>query len=388
MWFFNSPKFVYGEDALSWLAQLSGRRAFIVTDPIMVQVGHLELVRQQLEQAGIECAAFHEVEPDPSLDTARRCAQAMTDYQPDWVIGLGGGSVLDAAKAAWFIYERPDVPVEAINPVQNFGLRAKARMVAIPTTSGSGSEATCWSVLTDTGEKRKIGLGTYEIIPDLAIVDPKLTQSMPASLAAETGLDALTHAIEAYSCTLAGDFSDALCQYAVKMISDYLPIAVLNGRENAAGREKMAIAAAISGLAMGNSNVALAHALGHAAGAVFKLPHGRLTGMLLPYSIEFTVHGGSGRYLGLTRALGLNAGDEREAGLKLAQAVRGLLQQVDLPQSFQQAGISRAQFDEALPDLCDRAEIDTVLVFSPRYAYRDELQRLFEYAYEGRPVDF
>jgi alcohol dehydrogenase class IV len=388
MWFFNSPKFVFGEDALSWLAQLSGRRAFIVTDTAMQQLGHLELVRQQLALAGMQCADFHEVEPDPSLDTVRRCAKAMADFQPDWVVGLGGGSVLDAAKAAWFIYERPDVPLDAINPVETFGLRAKAHLVAIPTTSGSGSEATPWSVLTDTGEKRKIGLGSYEIIPDLAIVDPVFSQSMPAWLAADTGIDALSHAVEAYSASMANEFSDALCVHSARMIFENLPSAVLDGPDNAAARGKMAVAAAIAGLAMGNSNVALAHSLGHAAGAVLKLPHGRLTGMLLPYSIEFNVQANLGRYRGLAQALHLKAGGDREAGVQLAQAARGLLQKVGLPQSFSQAGISQEQFDRALTELCDRAELDSGLVFSPRFAYRDDLQRLFEYAYAGRPVDF
>lgn len=388
MWFFNSPRIVYGEDALSWLVQLQGKRAFIVTDAVMAEIGHLERTVAQLTLAGMECRHFTGILPDPDLETIKRCAKEMAAFAPDWVVGLGGGSAMDAAKAAWFSYERPDVDLEAVNPMENFGLRAKARLITIPTTAGSGAEVTAAAVLTDPISKRKFEMASYEVVPDLAIVDPILSASMPTALVADSGIDVLTHAIEGYSSTFANEFSDALCTQAVRMVFDNLPQAVADGHSTRKAREKMAIAAAISGLGMGNSHIALAHSLGHAAGAVFKLPHGRITGLFLPYAIEFTSLGGAGRYLGLTRVLDLHAAGESEAGFKLAAAVRELMRTVQLPLSLAEAGIDLHSFTQALGELCDLAELDSALATSSRYPYREDLERLFSCAYHGRPVDF
>lgn len=387
MWYFNSPRIVFGEDALCHLSELAGRRAFIVTDPNIARLGFVERVQEHLSVAGIESAVFAEVEPNPCLETARRCAAAMAAYQPDWIIGLGGGSSIDAAKAAWLLYERPDVDPAGINPFDHFGLRAKARLVAIPTTSGTGAEVTIATVLTDTEEQRKLGLGSYEIMPDVAIVDPSLVMGLPPHVTADTGLDALTHAIEGYTSSYHNDYCDGLCLKAIQLVFTYLPRAYANGSDREA-RERLHNAATIAGLGFGNSMAALAHAMGHSLGAVFHTPHGRAVGLFLPYTITFTANGGVSRYADIAQFLRLPAGDEAEAAAKLVAAIQGLQKNVHQPVSIRELEITPEAFEAALPHLIANAESDTSLVMSVRVPSSQELERLFRYAYAGKAVDF
>jgi len=396
MWYFQSPKIVFGEDALLELEQIRGQRAFIVTDANVARLGFVKRVQAHLEAAGIQSAVFSEVEPDPSVHTALRCARAMIEYEPDWIVGLGGGSSLDTAKAAWLLYERPDMDPADINPFEDFGLRAKARLIAISTTSGTGAEVTFGTVLTDTVEGRKLGLGAYELIPDIAIVDPSFVMGLPPHITADTGLDVLTHAVEGYTSTNRNDFTDGLCLKAIQLVFTYLPRAYADGSD-AEAREHMHNAAAIAGLGFGNSMTMLAHALGHSLGAVLHVPHGRAVGLFLPYTIEFTANGGDSRYADIAYALrlpGLRVSlsrtphDEAEGTASLARAIRDLQGQLRLPTAMRDAGIDAQVFAEALPRLVANAESDTSLVTGPRVPSSAELERLFRYAYEGRSVDF
>jgi alcohol dehydrogenase class IV len=388
MWQFHSPEIIFGEDALNRLEQLQGQRVFIVTDSTIAGLGWVERVTRHLNGMRGSTLVFSDVEPEPSLETIRRGAEAMRAHEPDWIIGLGGGSVMDAAKAMRILYERPDIAPEAINPFEPLGLGQKARLICIPTTAGTGAEITAGSVLKDTQARRKIEVASYEAVPDIAIIDPQLTAQMPASLTADTGIDVLAHAIEGYTCTWANDFSDGLCLQAARLVFTYLPRAVERGASDMEAREKMANAAAIAGLGMGSSHIALAHALGHSAGALFNLPHGRITGLFLPYTIEFTTNGGVGRYQDLARALGLPADDETQAARNLAQAVRDLMERVGLPLSLPAAGITRADFAENIAALCERAEMDAALITARRIPGREELEQLFERAFEGREINF
>jgi alcohol dehydrogenase class IV len=387
MWYFDSPRIVFGEDALCHLDELVGQRAFIVTDPNIARLGFLERVQEHLGVAGVESAVFAEVEPNPSIHTAQRCAAAMAEYQPDWIIGLGGGSCIDAAKAAWLLYERPDVDPAGINPFEDFGLRAKARLIAIPTTSGTGAEVTIAAVLTDTEEQRKLGLGSYEIMPDLAIVDPSLVMELPPDVTADTGLDALTHAIEGYTSSYHNDFCDGLCLKAIQLVFTYLPRAYANGSD-AEAREHMHNAGTVAGLGFGNSMAALAHAMGHALGAVFHTPHGRAVSLFLPYTITFTANGGESRYADIAQFLRLPARNEAEAAAELVAAIRELQKKVHRPVCMRELEIAPEAFEAALPQLVANAESDTSLVMSVRIPSSEELERLFRYAYQGKPVDF
>jgi alcohol dehydrogenase class IV len=387
MWYFNSPRIVFGDDALCHLAEISGRRAFIVTDPNIARLGFVKQVQTHLETAGIESAVFAEVEPDPSLQTAQRCAAAMTEFRPDWIIGLGGGSSIDTAKAAWLLYECPDVDPAGINPFDHFGLRAKAHLIAIPTTSGTGAEVTIATVLTDTETQCKLGLGSYELMPDIAIIDPSLVMGLPPQITADTGLDALTHAIEGYTSSYHNDFTDGLCLKAIDLVFTYLVRAYEDGSD-ADAREHMHNAATIAGLGFGNSMAALAHAMGHSLGALFHTPHGRAVGLFLPYTIAFTAKGGESRYAEIARHLRLPAKDETEGAAQLAGAIRQLQHKLKEPISLAELGITPQDFEEAMPQLLANAESDTSLVMSIRIPTSDELERLFHYAYEGKSVDF
>lgn len=389
MWYFKSPEVVFGEDALSHLHQIQGSRALIVTDATLAQMGIAARIEGMLQEAGMVTFTFAEVEPEPSLQTARRGAQIAQEFEPDWVIGLGGGSPMDAAKAIWAMYERPDLDPVDINPLQTLGLGAKSKLMAIPTTSGTGSEATWAIVLTDAEERRKFSTGSRELVPHTAIIDPSLTMGLPPRITADTGLDALTHAIEGYVCTWHNDFTDGFCLRAVELVFSYLERAYTDGAEDVEARDKMGVAATIAGLGFGNANLGLAHAMGHSFGALFKKPHGRCVALFLPYITEFTVNAGLGRYGDIVRFADFsNSRDEEICGRLLVERIRELEHNVAQPMSMVAFGISPADFEENLELLCDHAEMDTQYFTAPRIPERAELERLFTYVYEGRAIDF
>lgn len=387
MWYFVSPQIVFGEDALDALDDLDGRRALIVTDTVLLDLGLVDLVKARLVIAGIDTCVFDAVEPDPCVQTVLRGKQVASDYGPDWIIGLGGGSVMDAAKAIWVLYERPDLEPNEISPFIELGLRKKARLITIPTTSGTGAEVTWGIVLTDTQAQRKMGLGNRENVPDIAIVDPALVACMPPTLTADTGLDALTHAVEGYTCTWHTDLSDGLCLQAVRLIFRYLSRAVENCDDREA-RERMHNAATCAGLGFGNAMASLAHAMGHVAGAVFHLPHGRAVGIFLPYTIEFAARTAPERFADLAACTGLPFEDSKTGAWVLAGRIRDLCKRIGFPTSLQEAGIERAAFEEQLDKLVEDAFNDTQILTAVRCPEYEQLQKLFCYAYEGLPVDY
>jgi alcohol dehydrogenase class IV len=388
MWFFRSPEIVFGEGALDHLTRIQGRKAFIVTDENIAKLGFVDLVQAKLSDAGIESDVFTEVEPEPSLQTVLRAVAAAAPFEPDWFIGLGGGSCMDAAKAVWFLYERPDLDLGSLSPFETLGMRARARLIAIPTTSGTGAEVTLAAVLTDTEEGRKVGLGSGELVPDIAIVDPIFVMELPPRITADTGIDVLTHAVEGYTSTWRNDFSDGLCLEAIRLVFEYLPRAYERGASDREAREKMHNAASIAGLGFGNSLAALAHAMGHALGALFHVPHGRAVGLFLPFTIEFTANGGESRYGELARFLGLPAKDEAQAAASLVAAIRQLYERIGQPTSVRELGISLESYAEAMAHLIDNTEADTQIVSTARIPDHEELERLFYYSYEGTAVDF
>jgi len=390
MWYFRSPEIVFGRDALDHLAQLSGKRAFIVTDPTMQELGFVERVQNKLTAAGIESKPFSQIEAEPTVETIRRGAEAMTGYGPDWIVGLGGGSPMDAAKAMWILYENPEADIAAINPFEPVTLRQKAKMIAISATSGTGAEVSWGIVITDSTEQRKLAVGSPDNLPDIAIVDPALAMTMPPHLTADTGMDALTHAIEGYTSTWNNDFSDGLCLKAIQLIFDYLPRAVSNGNDEEA-REKMHNAAAIAGLGFINSMCSLAHALGHSLGAVYSLPHGRAVGIFLPYTIQYNAcnRNGQPRYREIAAFLGLPAETAQQGATSLVQAIRRLAQQIGQPRSIQQAlDISLTTLENDLDILTEHAESDTQIITAVRSPTTEEIKKLFLYAYQGKDIDW
>jgi len=389
MWYFSSPQIIFGEQALSHLERLSGARAAIVTDANLVRLGIVARIQQALAPSGMQTLVLDGVEPEPSLETVRAGAAELLRFAPQWIIALGGGSVMDAAKAMWILYERPDIAPEAINPIEPLGLRAKARLVAIPTTTGTGSEATWAIVLTDPVERRKLGLGSREALPDIAILDPELVAQLPARLTADTGLDALTHAVEGFTSTFHNDFSDGLCLQAAHLVFEYLPVCVRGGADLEA-RGHLQNAATIAGLGFGNSMAALAHGLGHALGAAFHTPHGRAVSLFLPYTIEYSLRGepGSTRYAPLAHFLGLPCASEAEAGAALAAAIRRLQVEVGQPLTLAELGIRASELEAELDLLVSNALNDTQTVMSTRIPEDADLRRLFRAALSGDTIDF
>jgi len=387
MWYFNSPEIVFGEGALAHLEEIEGRRAFIVSDENLVALGFVKTAQDHLARAGMESSVFSQVEADPSLETVVRGAEAMADYEPDWIVGLGGGSCMDAAKAMWVLYERPDIRPDAINPVETLDLRQKARLITIPTTAGTGAEVTWAIVLTDTQEERKLALGSRENLADIAIVDPTLSKGMPPRLTADTGMDALTHALEGYASTWGNDFSDGLCLKATELIFRYLPRAYRDGSDEEA-REKMANSATLAGLGFGNSMAGLAHSMGHALGGAFHTPHGRGVGLLLPYTIEYAAREKPGRYAQIARYLSLPAQTETEGAKSLVCAIREFLERLEQPMSLREVGIEREALQERMDKLIENAENEATTVVHPRIPTVEELEGLFIYAYEGQEIDF
>jgi len=388
MWYFVVPEVVFGPDALSHLAELKGKSAFIVTDKNIVKLGFVDKVKEQLSQAGIQATVFDEVEPDPSLQTVQKGVALMNQYGPDLVVAVGGGSVMDAAKAMRVQYERPDIKPEEINPfISDLGLGAKCKLVCVATTSGTGAEATFAIVLTDTADQRKLSLINREIVPDIAIVDPELARAMPPQITADTGMDALTHAVEGYTCTWKNDFTDGLCIKAIQLVFQYLPRAVKDGNDMEA-REKMHNAGCIAGIGFINALSSMAHAAGHSLGALFHIPHGRAVGLFLPYTIEFIGEVREELWAEIACAIKLEVPKGKRAATILAQAIRGLAHNVNQPLSIKETGISLDSFNKAMEKLIDNVMADGSLIVSARIPNVAETERFFNYTYEGKSIDF
>jgi alcohol dehydrogenase class IV len=394
MWNFVSPRIIFGEESLSGLEEITGNRALIITDQNLVEAGLVSRVTDKLSQFGFETALFDKIEPDPNTLSIAEGAAVATKYQPDWIIGVGGGSPLDAAKAIWVIYENPEVQPNEINPFVKLKLREKARLVTIPTTSGTGSEVTWAIVLTDPETNRKIGLGNRENVADLALVDPVMASSMPPQLTADTGMDALTHSIEGFICTWHNDISEGLCLNAAREIFRYLPVAYEASQSEQPdhekyrqAREKMHNAATSAGLGFGNALSSLAHAMGHTLGALYHIPHGRAVGACLPYTIEFAARSELLRIELMTSILGIPIQNEG-VGSALANAIRQLMHTIELPVRISDLGIPEKDFESDIQSLVEYSFNDAQILTAPRPPSYEELEKIFRYAYAGQPVDF
>jgi len=387
MWWFQSPKIAFGEDAIEVLKDLEGKKAFIVTDKTIRSLGYVDLVSNYLKEAGMEIEVFDGVESEPSIENVMEGARLARACAPDWIIGLGGGSCMDAAKAMWILYERPDIKLEEVSPLIELGLRKKARLLCIPTTSGTGSEASWAAVITNKKEHFKMEIASRELYPDLSIVDPKLPVGVPKKVAADTGVDILITAVEAYVNQWRNDFSDALAIKAIQLFFKYFLRAYKNENDKEA-REKIHNAATLAGIAFSNSQAGVAHAMGHSFGAVFHVPHGRAVAVFFPYSIEFGVKEAGERYAEIAKAIGVEAESVEEAVKKLVDAVRVLMKKMGEPLTVKEMGINWEDYSQKLDELVAKAEMSTCNFVNPRVASSEELRKLFTYAFDGRTIDF
>jgi len=390
MQFFGVPFTVFGDDSLQYLNTIKGKRAFIVTDTNIVKLGLAELVTTELEKANIEYKIFDGVEPDPSVETVVKATGIAKDFRPDWVIGLGGGSSMDAAKSILFCYAAGVAPLD-MSPSDFYDLRATAKLMCIPTTSGTGSEATWIIVLTDIAGRRKVGLGSYETMPDIAILDPRMVMGLPPQITGDTGIDALCHAIEGYVDTWRTQFTDGPGLSAIRLIFENLKKAYDNGKDEDA-RKEMMYAASMAGTCFGNGMAGLGHSTGHAIGGLFHTPHGRAVGLFLPYTMEYIINGSeetASRYAEVARFCNISRDvDDKKCARALVDAVRKLARSVGQPLSIKDTGIKREDYIKQMDGLVDRSINELMTSTVTRVPESEDLVKLFTYAYDGKSVDF
>ncbi|SDC47089.1 MULTISPECIES: iron-containing alcohol dehydrogenase [unclassified Candidatus Frackibacter] len=378
---FAIPRTVHhGKNSLKELENLEGNKAIIVTDEgTMSKLGFVDKVRKHLKNAGLEVKVFEGVEPDPSVKTVKEGKDIMLDFGPDWIIALGGGSPMDGAKVMWSFYEHPDLKFEDIIEVNSMPkLRNKARFVAIPSTSGTASEITAFAVITDREKKIKYPLVSGEIIPDIAIVDPEIPSTMPKHITANTGMDVLTHAVEAYISTAATDYTDALALKAIDSVFEYLPTAYENG-DDLAAREKMHDASTMAGMAFSNASLGIVHSLAHKIGGELHFTHGLSNAILLPYVIEFNYEAAEDKLQKIQDTLGIGC---------LAEEVHKLNNKVGIPDNFQAIAdkfdVTDEMFEDALSRMPENSHKDPCTLTNPNEPTVEDMKVLYEKAYYGK----
>jgi alcohol dehydrogenase class IV len=380
------PLIYFGKGAFARVGTLKGKRALIVTDKKISELGFVREAQERLQKAGMQSKVFDKVEPDPKDSTAYNCADVAADFNPDWVIGLGGGSPIDVAKGAFFLYERPDVSLPQINPFQFYGLRKKAKLMAIPTTSGTGSEVSIGVALTDTNSGRKLAITCFELVPDIAIVDPDLAFKMPAQLRASTGIDALVHALESYLTKMSNVFTNPLAIEATQTIFRFLEKSFKEGDEEA--MERMHYAATLAGIAMSNSGLGIAHGIGHSIGALFHIPHGLAVGVALPYAIQYCAKQSKGRYLDILHALEAKGATSTNSAQKLLSEVKELMIKVEAPTTLEGLAINKQEFRDKISTLAGFAATDVSTFTSPRMPTTEQMKTILEYMLDDKPIDF
>lgn len=393
---FTLPRDLYhGEGSLAELKNLKGKKAVVVVGGgSMKRFGFLARVEEYLKEAGMEVALFEGVEPDPSVETVMKGAKLMQEFGPDWIVAIGGGSPIDAAKAMWAFYEYPDTKFEdLITPFQFPTLRTKAKFCAIPSTSGTATEVTAFSVITDYQKGIKYPLADFNITPDVAIVDPDLAETMPQKLTANTGMDALTHAIEAYVSTLHCDYTDPLALHAIKMIHTWLVKSYEGDKE---ARARMHNAQCLAGMAFSNALLGIVHSMAHKTGAAYSgghIVHGAANAMYLPRVIQFNakVPEAAARYAEIARFIGLSGETDEELTRKLIQEIQELNRKLSIAPSIQlyEGGIiDEKEFLDKLPQVAELAVGDACTGSNPRPITPAEMEKLLSCCFYDRDVDF
>ena len=408
-WFKVPDKIYFEHNSIQYLEKMPNiTRAFIVTDPGMVSLGYVDKILYYLRKRTehVHCEIFSDVEPDPSIETVKRGAQMMDEFKPDVIIALGGGSAMDAAKGMWLFYEHPDVDFNSLR-LRFLDIRKrafkfpkmgnKAQLVAIPTTSGTGSEVTSFAVISDKKNNMKYPLADYELTPNIAIIDPQFVMSLPKSATADTGLDVLTHALEAYVSVMASDYTDGLAMKAIQLVFKYLPRAYKNGAEDAEAREKMHNASCMAGMAFTNAFLGLNHSIAHKIGGEYHVPHGRANAVLLPHVIKYNASTTSKfvsfpkykkfiadeKYAEIAAFLGLPAKTTEEGVQSLINAVIDLMKEVNEPLSFSECGIDEETYMRNVPDIANKAFEDQCTTANPKLPLVKEIEQIMIDAYKG-----
>jgi acetaldehyde dehydrogenase/alcohol dehydrogenase len=405
-WFKIPERIYFMPGSVQYLTKIPRlERVLIVTDKVMNELGYVDKVayhlRKREHQVAIE--VFDQVEPDPPLEMVVRGVEVMRRFNPDTVIALGGGSAIDAAKGMWLFYEHPEVEFEFLRlkfldirkrTYKYPKLGRKVKLVAIPTTSGTGSEVTAFTVISDQGKQIKYPLADYELTPDVAIIDPDFVMSIPPHVTADTGMDVLTHAIEAYVAAMASDYTDALAMKAIELVFKYLPIVYRNGND-AKARMHMHNASTIAGMAFTNAFLGINHSLAHKLGGQFHISHGRANAIMLPHVIAYNASLPSKfvsfpnyeyyvahlKYQDIAKHLGLPASTPEEGVQSLINAIQNMMQQLDMPLTIAQCGVNSKEFAAAVDELAERAFEDQCTTSNPRMPLISELTQLYWQAY-------
>ncbi|MBM7624472.1 iron-containing alcohol dehydrogenase [Sporohalobacter salinus] len=372
------PKSIQFETkSLSGLSNLKGNKAIIVTDQgVMEELGFLDQAISYLKNSNLETKVIDGVEPNPSVKTVMKGKEKMLDFNPDWIIGLGGGSTLDAAKMMWAFYEHPELNFEEVIEVNSLPkLRNKAKFAAVPSTSGTGSEMTAFAVITDAKEKIKYPIVSPELIPDIAIIDPKLPATMPKQITANTGMDVLTHAIEAFVSTNATDYTDPLALKAIKLVFKYLRTAYKKG-DDIKARTKMHNASAIAGIAFSNASLGIVHSLAHKIGGELDITHGLANAILLPYVIDFNYETAEEKYKTIKHITGEQ---------NLSEAIKELNEDLNIPSCFKKLDdINENEFKKILDRMSENALQDACTLTNPKEPNVTDMKEIYKQAFYGK----
>ena len=385
---FTIPRDLYfGEEALSHLKTIKGSKALIVIgSERLVKDGTVPRAVEYLKEAGIETELFVGIENDPSVATVMKGVEAMNKFQPDTIIGIGGGSPIDAAKAMWIFYEHPNFTFEeAAKPFNLPELRNKANFIAVPTTSGTATEVTSFAVITDHETGIKYPIADYNITPDVAIVDTNLVQTMPKTLVANTGMDALTHAFEAYVSRARNPFTDALAIKSIEMVGENL-VESYNGGDQA--RKDMHIAQNLAGMAFSNAILGIVHSMAHKTGKILDIPHGLANAIYLSYAIEFNAKTAEKDYADIARTLKLTGDTDKELVESLVAFVGKLRTDMNMPHSLKEFGTSEEMFKANLDNLAKTSVADPCTGTNPRDISVEEMKQLLTAIYYGEKVNF
>ncbi|MEG1254872.1 iron-containing alcohol dehydrogenase [Clostridium sp.] len=385
---FTIPRDIYfGENALEHLKSVKGTKAMLVIgSQRLIKDGTVPKIQGLLKEANIETLIFSGIENDPSVATVMKGVEAMKEFNPDLIVGIGGGSPIDAAKAMWIFYEYPEFTFEeAAKPFNLPELRQKARFIAIPTTSGTGSEVTSFSIITDNKTGIKYPIADYNITPDIAIVDTNLVQSMTPTLVANTGMDALTHSFEAYVSKARNPITDAVAMKSIEMTVDNL-VKSFKGEEKS--RKEMHIAQSMAGMAFANAILGIVHSMAHKTGKIFNIPHGCANAIYLTSAIQFNAKVAGAAYADISKRLGLKGETTDELVQSLIQLVKDFRVAMNMPTTLKEFGVSEEDFKSNLDKISVGAVSDACTGTNPREISVQEMKKLFEASYYGTEVTF
>ncbi len=369
MWFFRSPRIVFGEDSLSFLSMVESRRFLIVTDRYLSGTDILKKVKTALP-TGSETMVFSNIGSEPLLSEITSDMDSIYRFEPEIIIGLGGGSSIDAAKIIYALYEKPGLSAFDITPMDNFGMGSRSRLVAIPTTSGTGSECSWAAVFTDDNEKRKNEVASPEILPDYAILDPDLVMDLPRAQTVNTAVDAITHAVESYVSQWNNLYSDILAEKAISLITPNL-LRVISNPHDFSARESVHIGSSMAGLSFSNSQIGIAHALGHAMGAYFGIPHGKTVGLYLPEVVRYNRRKAGPRYDNLNKLF-----PKKFISSTLDLTLRNYFREIGQPTQIKDIPVQKSDYESKISDMKDLASQSTGILTNPEEADSTALEML------------